>query len=346
MATNLFERPSTTYKGYKSGKVRGCFVDTEDMKHDERKIARRDLDEFLADAERPLFGAAAPEAYQDWQGKLCTPWFAYLELDPRNAMQGRQKTGDCVSWGVRNAIDISRSVEIIIGGEAESYILRQATAMLYAERGHTGQGASPSRISRAATEDGILLERIYTKEETGLSKDYDFRDYDEYVSIGIRAGRTGLPEGLKRITRKNRCKTASLVTSMEEAKTALWNGYALAVGSSIGVSNRGGYKGQPWLSTLQGSWAHEMSIVGFDDRPEIVRLVGEPIYFWDQSWGNWNRISGLRPEWLFKGIWPEGAFILTESHTWRAVKARGCFAHSDTDGFPPRRLPDWGVNLG
>jgi hypothetical protein len=322
MSDNLLIPASDLYYQYNTGLVRGCTVDDDMHSYFERKEARRNSAEFAATMPIPNFENQSnldSKLKGSSKGKLCTPWKYYMKIDPLKALFGAQATGDCVSWGVRTAIDITRVWEILVKGDAEEYIKRQATAMLYAARGHTSQGADPARISKAAVNDGILLEQSY------LDGKYDFTEYSKYVQLGIRSGRTGLPQDLKEVTRQNRIGTAANCRNMDALADACWNGYMPHVGSGIGVSKTG----DP-LSRLQGGWSHDMAIVGFDDTRKYFPFR---VWFWDQSWGNWNRVLNIPKEWM---PWGQGMFALSEDDTWRAVKGGGCYVFSNTSGFPAR----------
>lgn len=319
---NLLIPSGDLLDAYSSGRIMGCRLDDPMHGYFERKAAREGTAMFNEQMPYPEFEKSAFSSVLAGtsKGKLCTPWKYTLLIDKLKSMFGAQATGDCVSWAIRMAIDLTRIYEILVLGNREEYIVRQATAMLYASRGHTGQGADPARVSMAATKDGILLEQTY------LDGKYDFTDYSKYVRIGMNAGRTGLPEELKAITRKNRVKTATRVRDMDALADLLWNGYGSHAGSSIGVSSIG----NP-LSVLKGSWSHDMAIVGFDDTRKYFPFR---VWFWDQSWGNWNKVTNIPPEWMPFG---QGMFALSEDDTWQAVRAGGCYAFSDTDGFVSTR---------
>ena len=55
-----------------------------------------------------------------FDGKL--PFKSLLKFDPGFGPAERQTTGDCVSHATRNAIDITRSVEIDIKGDREQFV--------------------------------------------------------------------------------------------------------------------------------------------------------------------------------------------------------------------------------
>jgi len=170
------------------------------------------------------------------------------------------------------------------------------------------------------------LEQQYTTKEAS----YDFRHYDEYVLWGMRHGQVGVPEDLRHITCEHGPVTTSLVAGMEELKDLLWNGYGVHCSSGIGVTAQG----NP-VSQLTGSWSHDMQICGYDDRAETRKQYGQAIYFWDQSWGNWNRVENIPDAWK---PWGQGMFALTESDTWQAVGQQGTWVFSGTNGFPARPI--------
>ncbi len=319
---------STLHADYASGRIVGAVSDSDSFPRYLRRQAEYTRDSVLDRCKYPVFEIAATSGglHGTGRGKLCTPWHFYAKTDPSRALHGAQRTGDCVSWGVRTASDITRVAEIAKGAR-EAYRGRQATALIYAARGHTGQGASPALLSRAHVADGILIESELIDAD---GKAWDFRNYDEYVSVGMRYGRSGLPESVKQITRKHRMRHTSLVSELDALADALWNCYGAHCGSDIGVADWG----DP-VSPLRGSWAHDMAIVGYDDREIAHEKFGGRVWFWDQSWGNWNRVTGLLPDWL---PWGQGMFVLSERDTSRAIRQRETWVFSDCDGFPARPI--------
>ena len=316
-------------RAYSAGRLVGCFVPKDqDAPWWARRAGAYDLDQAVAELRIPVFGVGSSGERIEGTGKdkLCAPWHFYLKLDPSSAMKGAQKTGDCVSWAIRGASDTTRCFEILGKGEPETYVKRQATCGIYAGRGHTGSGGSPARLSRYLVYIGIVLEQTYKTPKA----EYDFRDYDQYVSWGMKRGSVGVPDDLRAITMVHGPRTTSLVVGMEELKDLLWNGYGVHCGSGIGVSAYG----NP-VSRLKGSWAHDMQICGYDDRPDTRKKFGEAVFFWDQSWGNWNAVENLPEEWK---PWGQGMFALTESDTWKAVRQQGTWVFSNTDGFPAQPM--------
>lgn len=319
---------------YASGQIVGAIIDHEILSHDLRQQARRERDEVFDYLGKGniMFSEVPKQNWRagQWKGKRALLYKSYSTLDMAKAMRGGQLTGDCVSWGTRTAIDISRCVRIVLQKMVEEYLLRQATALLYSFRGHTGQGASPARVSKMATQNGILLEKQITDSE---GKVWDFTDYKTYVKLGMSYGRSGFPKALLDaiLAEGAACKQIALVDDPDELLDGLYNGFGAHCGSSIGVAN----SGNP-VSRLKGSWAHDMGIVGFDDtevgRAMVKASVGyeDTAVIWDQSWNIWNKVINLPPEWE---PWPEGAFALSLKDTMVALRQKDTWLMSDVEGF-------------
>jgi hypothetical protein len=119
--------------------------------------------------------------------------------------------------------------------------------------------------------------------------------------------------GQKRIykTKKNlptqpildRIKNVSLVSSVEDVKSCLYNGYGVLLSTNVGFSDKRDSIGISYPDRL---WYHTMAIIGYDD---TRRIHPECLYLFANSWGNWN--YGGQPDW---GPIPEGSFLVTESH--------------------------------
>lgn len=339
MGVNL--SASRMIEAYESHQLIGAALDDAELPMAIRKYARNCQDQFKNDvgASEYLFASArgTGSMYGDYQGKLCIPYRHHLKIDPAMAYVGAQLTGDCVSWAKRTARDQARCFDIDAKGANYEYVLRSATADLYSMRGHTGQGASPSRIAAAATKIGILLEAPATAPD---GKVWDFSDYRKYYRWGMDYGRTGLPKWIFDLNRDKGPKQVAVVKTETELLTALWNGCGVSVGSMIGVSKTGGKDRVAFVSSLSGSWAHDMAIVGFDDRKKYHRST---LVIWDQSWGNWQSRDLVRAWPADFGPQPEGAFVLTLADTMKAVRGGECHALSDSIGFRPRRQATLGA---
>ena len=103
-----FNRPSDLLNAYRNG-FDGAICDPEETA------------ELLGKLKTPLFGAAAHTLYGAGEGKLSLPFLSLLKFDPAFGPSERQTTGDCVSHATRNAIDVTRAVEIDIKCESDIF---------------------------------------------------------------------------------------------------------------------------------------------------------------------------------------------------------------------------------
>jgi len=278
-----------------------------------------DLKALLGELPMPLFGAAAWELSETGKGKLSLPFKSVLKYDSTFGPHERQTTGDCVSHSTRNAVDITRAVEMDIKGEAESWEARGATEAIYQSRGHKGQGMSCSEAARYVNRIGGLL----------IRKKYDGCDLSIYDSnIGARHR---VPRDIYgNEAHKHPVNTISLIATVEEACDALANGYALSCCSGLGFSsNRDKYG----IAKRSGSWSHAMAWIACDDTREVY---DETLFLIQNSWGKWN--SGPK-----RHGQPDGSFWVREKDARSILNSRGSFAFSDVEGFPARQLPDYGV---
>lgn len=327
MINNLLLPTNELVTQYRSGQLIGAYMDADHLPTDIRKQARYEQSEFKNDQPFPRFDAA-PKTFvaEDWKGKKAHLWKFWIQADPSKGLMGAQVTGDCVSWGERGKQDVRRCVEFLMLGERERYIERQATCLIYSGRGHTGQGASGSGLANWATKCGILLEVSDFKDSQG--KTYDFSNYRDYVNMGIRYGRTGLPKEIIDVTSKNRVVGQSKVRTTNELCDLMLNGYAASVAFSLDTSSRG----DP-VSRLSGRTAHQTCMVGFDDtdlaHQVCKRSLGyeDTLIFYDQSWGKWNTITNLPEEWK---PWGEGMYIHSARDAQRHINEGECIVCTDS----------------
>jgi hypothetical protein len=299
-----FSTPSKILKTYKDGFV-GSICDPEDT------------DKLLGELRHPLFGAAAYKLYGTGKGKLSLPFKNLLKFDPNFGPSERQVVGDCVSHSTRNAIDITRSCEII-NGENEEFVARGATEGIYGSRGHGGEGMTCSGAARFVKQAGGVL----------IRQKYDNIDLTSYQGkLASSWGRSGPPKTLIEEAQKRPVRTASLITTVEEARDALANGYGISVCSMFGFSSRRDKHG---IAAPSGSWAHAMAWIAADDTHEIYN---ETLFLVQNSWGVWNNGPKRHDQ-------PDGSFWIRESVARDMLGSSGSWVFSDVDGFPARNI-DW-----
>lgn len=297
-----FKTPRELLNAYKNGFIGGI-------------CDQKDTDALLGELRHPVFGAAADEIRGSGEGKVVLLYENVRKFDPTFGSHERQTTGDCVSMSTRNAVDVTRSTEII-GGEAESWEARGATEAIYGSRGHGGQGMSCSGATRFVKQNGGII----------LRKNYGFVDLSKYNgSLGAGWGRRGVPSDVVAEAKKHQVKTTSLVQTVEEARDAIANGYALSVCSGYGFSSRRDSNG---IAKASGSWSHAMCWCAVDDSREIY---DETLFLVQNSWGVWN--GGPK-----RFNQPDGSFWIREKDARGMLSSGGSFAYSDVDGFPPRKV--------
>jgi len=302
----MFKTPRDLLKAYKEGFV-GSYCDP------------KDLDKLLGELPHPLFGAAAYDLSGSGKGKLALPFKNLLKFDSGFGPSERQVQGDCVSHATRNSVDITRSCEII-NGEREDFIARGATEGIYGSRGFSGEGMSCSTAARFVHQTGGIL----------LRKKYGEYDLSEYSAIGGKWGRTGVPPDLVKEASKHQVKTISLINTIDQARDAIANGYAISVCSNVGFSSRRDKNG---VASRSGSWNHAMAWIGMDDTNEIYN---ETLFLVQNSWGIWNGGEKRHDQ-------PDGSFWIRQSDAAAMLAQNGSWVFSDVDGFPPRKV-SWTLN--
>jgi C1A family cysteine protease len=295
-----FKSPRSILNFYKQGFI-GAVCDELDVK------------KLLGELPMPVFGAAAYDLWGSGEGKLSLPFKCLLEFDPGFGPAERQTTGDCVSHSTRNAIDITRAVEIK-NGENEEWVARGATEAIYQSRGHKQQGMTCSGATRYVYENGGILVR----------KNYGDVDLSVYNS-GLGANHR-IPNSIyKTEAQKHQVKTVSNVRTVEEARDALANGYSLSVCSGYGFSSRRDANG---IAKRGSGWSHAMAWIACDDTRE---RLNETLFLVQNSWGMWNAGPKAHGQ-------PDGSFWIREQDARGMLAGGGAWVYSDVDGFPPRDI--------
>jgi len=307
--TDFFASPEDIVRAYNDGLV-GSYCDPD-------ATAR-----LLRSLPMPLFGGTLAGS---GEGKVSLPYKSVLHWEAttgRKPYDETQTTGDCVSMAVRGAADVARANDPDLHS-TEDWVDRTATEPLYGARGHGGQGATCSRIVEWAHKTGGLM----------LRKKYDDLGVDltEYnASIGMQWGSRGVPSGVTSEAKKHQIGTISLVTTWQQARDAIANGYGLVCCSDVGFA--GMRRNDEGMIRPSGTWHHAMQWHGVDDtRPNDCRFCIQ------NSWG-WNAHTGPKVH-----DQPEGSFWIDQKTAQRMIAQGGTYAVSNVVGFPKRTLRDWGA---
>ena len=296
-----FKTPRQTLDHYRQGFV-GAICDKEDVK------------KLMGELSMPVFGAAAYDLYGSGEGKLSLPFKSLLKFDAGFGPSERQTTGDCVSHSTRNAIDITRSVEIDVKGDREEFVARGATEGIYQSRGHRGQGMTCSGAARYVHQNGGIL----------IRKDYGNVDLSKYNST--LGAKHRIPKSIYTTeAKKHQVRTVSNVRTVEEARDALANGYALSVCSGYGFSSRRDSNG---IAARGKGWSHAMCWCACDDTRQ---RKNETLFLVANSWGMWNSGPKAHDQ-------PDGSFWIREKDARGILSGGGAWVFSDVDGFPARKV--------
>lgn len=301
-----FSTPRQILNLYRNGFV-GSICDPEDVS------------KLMGELPMPVFGAAAHHLQNSGEGKKSLPFKSVLKFDSGFGPCERQTTGDCVAHATRNAVDITRAVEIDIDGQKEDFVARGASEAIYQSRGHRGQGMTCSEAARYVHQNGGIL----------IRKNYGDVDLSQYNST--LGAKHRIPNSIyKDEAQKHQVKTISNIRTVEEARDALANGYSLSVCSGYGFSSRRDKNG---IAKRSQGWNHAMAWIGCDDSREIYR---ETLFLVQNSWGVWN--SG--PKRLGQ---PDGSFWIRERDARGMLSGGGAWVFSNVDGFPSRKI-EWTID--
>ena len=237
----------------------------------------RQIEATLAASPTPSFASTGREIWGSGAGKTVCLWLA-LERLLGTFPTHEQTAPDCIAHGFGLAIDVLQAVEIQ-SGDNERWVAETATESIYAisrvERGKRllgRQGGSVGAWAADAVSKWGVLQRV----QYGR---YDLRQYSG--DLAKEWGWDGLPDELEPKAKPFTVGVTSLVTTYEQARDAIANGYPVAVCSDQGFEDVRDSEG---FARAMGSWAHCMCFIGVDDngkRPGLLCM---------NSWGRrWNR---------------------------------------------------------
>ena len=239
-----------------------------------------------------------------------------------NFPKRKQTIGDCVAHGAAYAVDAVKSVDIVLKKEFEEWVDETATEDIYAGSrvqiggGRIrGDGSIGAWAARYVNEYGAL--------PRGKYGNVDLTTYSGSKARSWGKGSAGVPKSLIPTAKKHPIQTVSKVTTYEEVRDLIANGYAVTIASMQGFSSKRDSEG---FAKPQGSWAHQMSILAVDDEYKRPGVLVQ------NSWGTWN--SGPK-----RHDQPNGSFWVDAEEIERRILKKGdSWAFSGYEGFKPREL--------
>lgn len=267
---------------------------------------------------------------QRFEGRRVVLWDAARKVHGRHLPTLRQEEGSCVEQGKINAMMYLMCVERLRGDreklEYPNLCHGYGWTRYYSGFSNRGHGALGSGAAKAATTAGVCPVGGYELPEPKIIERSGHREmgwgaanetkYSTYQAI---------PDPANQMAKKHLVRTTAPVTSYEQTRDAIVNGYPVTVASMQGfrmqtVRELGKHWGVP-----SGTWAHQMCFVGVDDdalRPGCYCL---------NSWG--VDAHGAPADDA-----PPGGFWVDANIVDRMVRQQDSYAYSQFDGFPEQDL--------
>ncbi len=301
-------------------------------------------EDILADPSTPVYGLNPSDAGRirksSRDGKPIILLEALLAIEP-NWKRGAQGIGDCVSWGFELAASIATSMDIFVDGEPWQWRGVYATEPIYGgsrveARGKSAAGYRDGSYGGAAakwvTKWGALRRLNYTIATGNLEHDLSSYNKDKAKSWGnYGCGGRNDKGSLDAVAKEYPVKEAYLVTSYDDAVSAIENGWPIAVCSKQGLGQRDANGFAP----ARGSWSHCMCFTGV--RYDIPGLLCTNS--WGNSWGT-SRPFGKGLDRTAEQIKRCSAWVSAKIVD-RMLKQKDSYIITGVKGLEPRNI-DWG----
>lgn len=228
-----------------------------------------------------------------------------------------QQVGDCVSFGVKNAVEYLECRQIYHEGKTHRFrpiyppYPYATSRVLVGKKRIKGDGSVGAWAAKAVQEYGLLFaDEASVPEYSGrIARDW---------------GRNGPPEEFLRLAREYPVETVAKVSTADEVCNAVCNGYPVTIASNFGTRTIREVDGR-MVANWDARWAHQMCIVGYDGSQT------RKYFYVLNSWGENAHPQPLNGE-------PPGGFWITWDDCDRIVDQGDSFAYSDFEGFPAAEL--------
>lgn len=279
------------------------------------------VDQVMGALPHPIFGVTARPIQDTGKGKVVLHYQAVRQVVGKDICHA-QTIGDCVSQGYGLLVDYLKCIQITQGQRAE-FKGETSTEVIYAgSRWEIGQG----RIGRADGSIGAWAAKFITDFGTlarGKYGNIDLSVYDGNRARSWGAPGRGVPDELEPTLLEHTVKTVSMVTSYEEARDSIANGYPVAVCSNRGFTQS---RDRDGFARPAGSWGHCMLFIAVDD------AFGRPGLLCMNSWG---------PDWIDgpkRHDQPDGSFWVDADVVNGMLRQQDSFAASGFNGYPKQDL--------
>lgn len=254
-------------------------------------------------------------------------WDASLKVLGQHIPARTQEIGDCVSFGAATACEYLLAVQIAAGSNQEWHPVFQP--WIYGgSRVQVGKGRLGCCGRRCWGSVGSWA-AAWLLESGGGALPADAEGVPPYSgSLADDWGCHGAPAKFAHLAKPNYLKSAAKVSTWQEVRDALVNGYPVTIASNVGFEGRPYERGGKLFLDPNGNWGHQMCVIGYDNSPE-------PCFYIMNSWG------AARFKTPIDGA-PPGGFWVKASAVQRIVSQGDSYAFSDAKGFPAR---EWDIIL-
>jgi len=237
-----------------------------------------------------------------------------------------QRTGDCVSFGAKNAVEYVQCAEILAGDLEEfrpvfpPYLYATGRVLVGGGRLRGRAGSLGSWMAKAVVEHGVLR-----SDHPGVPA------YSAAV-----ANRWGDGEGFRPFLdegRRHPIRSAARIADWDALVAAVVNGYPCTIASNAGFAMKPGRDG---FHARRGTWPHQMCVVAVCDDPRRP---------WAGLLNSWGDVHGRVTDFETGDPWPAGTLRVTRDAVEEMLRKGECFAYSRFDGFPQQDLL-WGGLIG
>jgi hypothetical protein len=237
-----------------------------------------------------------------------------------------QETGDCVSFGAKNAIEYVACAEIARGQPEEfrrvfpPYLYATSRVLVGGGRLRGRAGSLGSWMAKAVVEHGVLRS--------------DLPGVPEYS--GRVANRWGDGEGFREFLsegERHPIRSAARIERWDALVAAIANGYPCTIASNAGFTMEPGSDG---FHHRRGTWPHQMCVVAISDDARSP---------WAGVLNSWGNVHGRLRDFETEEPWPIGTLRIRRDDMESMLRTGECFAYSQFDGFPQQDIA-WGEIIG
>jgi len=272
---------------------------------------------------------AAPWMPGSGQGKTLLLHAAFDRVLGRQPTYRPQWRGTCVGRGGARVCDLLEAMQAAAG--QTRWVAQCVAAGVYGgarvEIGGNklrGDGAVVAYAVDCVTKIGTLLCEQY---EAG-GKMWDLRAGADDDDLCVKWGQSGIPDELEPLAARHRIRSWCPVSTAEECRDAVANGYPLIFGTSVAHwrTQLPAERDAKGFLRIAGRTAHCWIVTGVID--PLGALVLD-----NKSWGD-DWVTGPQ------GDYPigEGRYLLSYEDFVRTIREGECYALSQYDGFPPQNL--------